>query len=430
MDTKKSKAKLAPTEFDLATRYVEVFGRIAYSAGRFRKYGNGVWDTVDDLEVQREAGQIVNGAYHNGSGVKPTLTLTRNVTGLLKSINHEKPDVWDANPDLLVFGNVALDTRTGETLEHSPEHKATTALPYDYDPDATAPTWGTVLSDLFTEEEAAFFQEFAGYCLTRSTKQHMALWLLGKPGGGKSTLLKGLEAMLGEMAGPLSLSQINKDFGLSGIPGKTLLTCAELPRQHMKATDVLNALITGDTVTVNEKYKGAYGHNNTAKLVWAMNNPPGMYDGTNGLFRRIKILPVSRTITIPDPMVQERVQLEGPGILNWALGGLRRLNARGEFKYPQSVKEATQDYTDDNDLQKQFLEERYERAPSEQFFYTSEYTVYAGELARDFNEWAKEHGHSGSWAAPTLKADWIRLGFEPGKRTKHGIPYHGYKGRG
>lgn len=427
--TEKSKAKLAPTEFDLATKYVEVFGRIAYSAGRFRKYDNGVWQDVDDLEVERRAGQVVNGAYHNGSGVKPTLALTRNVAGLLKSTNHQKPDVWDSNPDLLVFGNVALDTRTGETLEHSPEHRATTALPYGYDPAATAPTWETVLHDLLTEDEAAFLQEFAGYCLTRSTKHQMALWLLGAPGGGKSTLIKGLEAMLGEMAGPLSLSQINKDFGLSNIPGKTLLTCAELPRQHMKATDILNALITGDTVTVNEKYKGAYGHSNTAKLVWAMNNPPGLYDGTNGLFRRIKVLPISRTLTKPDPMIQERVLLEGPGILNWALEGLRRLNENGGFDYPRSVKDATRDYADDNDLQKQFLEERYEKAPSEQLFNTPEYTVYAGPLATDFNDWAKANGHSGSWAAPTLKADWLRLGFKAGKRTKHGILYHGYKRR-
>ena len=421
--------KLALTEFDLATRYVEVFGRIAHSAGRFRKYGNGVWDAVDDLEIEREVGQIVNGAYHSGSGVKPTLTLTRNVTGLLKSINYEKPDVWDLDPDLLVFGNVALDTRTGETLEHSPDHKATIRLPYDYDPTATAPTWGSVLARLLAEDEARFFQEFAGYSLTSSTAHQMALWLVGPPAGGKSTLIAGLETMLGGMAGALNLAQINSNFGLASIPGKTLLTCTEVPRQHMRATDVLNALITGDTVTVNEKYVKAHPHRNTAKLVWAMNSMPGLYDGSNGLFRRIKVLPIPKAIPEGerDPMVIERVRLEGPGIANWALEGLDRLNARGRFEYPQSVKDATGEYAIENDLQAQFLEERCERAPSEQLFYTPEYTVYAANLAKAFNEWAHAHGHTGKWAAPTLAGDWQRLGLKRGKRTRRGWPYHGVK---
>lgn len=46
---------------------------------------------------------------------------------------------------------------------------------------------------------------------------------------------------------------------------------------------------------------------------------------------------------------------EGPGILVWALEGLRRLRQRGGFDVPSSVRAATEHYRVDNDLAAQFL---------------------------------------------------------------------------
>jgi hypothetical protein len=147
---------------------------------------------------------------------------------------------------------------------------------------------------------------------------------------------------------------------------------------------VLNALITGDTISVERKGKDQFDYQNTAKILWAMKSLPSLYDATNGLFRRAYILEVGQ---IPenqrDPDVIERVKLEGQGITNWALAGLKRLNERDRFEYPKSVKEATERFRGENDLQEQFLEDQCQRAPSEQLFHTEEYRVCAEQPFHD-----------------------------------------------
>lgn len=423
------------SEYDLRDTVLkasELNKGVVFSGGTFRRYGDGVWKEAHDLAVRQIVAETLESLGHRTS-----LSLSRstesNVTDLIKSKTYVEVNQWDKHPEILVFRNCSLDTRTSKVLDHSPEHKATISLPYEYDPDAKAPTIQKVLNDLLTEDEQRFFQEFAGYCLTTSTKHQMALWLTGPRGGGKSTLIAILETMLGHLAGHLSLSQMGKDFGLAGIVGKTLLTCSETPKQHMRATDTLNALVTGDMLTVNIKHRPAFDHNNTAKLVWAMNSLPNLFDADNGLFRRVKVLEIGKSIpeNQRDPNIIGNIRTEGAGIINWALNGLARLNERDRFQYPKSVIQATESYKQENDLPAQFLEECCERAPSEQLFFTDEFKVYAGQLTDAFNTWARGHR---DWSTKSLKQEWERLNLKQNKdsngkskRDKHGIAWYGVR---
>ncbi len=396
-------------EFALAGNVREQLGGsngIAYSGEEFRLYGDGIWKEINRLEIENRVGKEVERIYHVAN-IPPTFNRVKAVTNLLKSGTYVEMDEWDKYPGILVFKNLALDTSTMQTVDHNPEHRATISLPHEYDPSATAPTWGRVISDLLSEDERLFFQEFAGYCLTHSVKHQMALWLVGPPGGGKSTLIKGLETMLGKLSGSLRLQKLNSQFGLTKIIGKTLLTCTEIPKQHLKTTDILNALITGDTADVEVKFKDAFDYQNKAKFIWAMNSLPSLYEPNNGLFRRAKVLKVKG---IPaekqDVEVIDRVQLEGPGITNWALEGLKRLNERGHFTYPKSVQDATKAFKNENDLPAQFLKECCDRL-EDKLFDTKTYKVKSSDLTRAFNEWAEGHK---DWSQKALSAEWVRLG--------------------
>src|SRR5215217_3522565 len=290
------------SEFDLRDHVIEdLSGTVAYSGQTFRRYEYGVWKDVHDLEVEQSVGREMEIASAAGA-LRPTYAMQRSITNAIKSKVYVAEDRWNENPDVLVFKNRALDTRTMQTTEHDPKHMATVALPYDFDRDAKAPTWERVIAEVLPSDDVRrFFQEWAGYCLTTSVKHHVTLWLVGPPGGGKSTPIAGLEAMLGDVLnGTLGLYQLQGSgsrFALSNVPGKTLLTCTENPRQHIKATDVLNALITGDTITVERKNRDPFDYRNTAKLMWAMNTLPGLFDPNNGLFRRVKVMDIP---SIPD----------------------------------------------------------------------------------------------------------------------------------
>src|ERR671913_1090273 len=154
---------------------------------------------------------------------------------------------------------------------------------------AKAPAWERFLREVAGEDVAPFLQEFAGYALTTDTSHELALWLYGPPGGGRSTFLAGLGAMLGPRAGLLGLSEIQRNrFALADVPGKTLLTATEQPAGYMKASYVLNALISGDKLKVEEKFKPAYDVYPRAKVLWAMNELPRVPSANDGLFRRVK----------------------------------------------------------------------------------------------------------------------------------------------
>jgi len=188
--------------------------------------------------------------------VTPSATLEANVTRAIKTKVYVPEEKWDADPDLLVFLDCALRVSTGEVSKHHPKHYVTNAFPYDYPDGERSELWEGVVCQLLREREAAFFQEYCGYCLTTSVRHQIMLWLVGMPGGGKSTLILGAREMLGPRCGTLGLTHLQGSgarFALSNLPGKTLMTCTENPSGYLKTTEILNSLVTGDPIRVERK---------------------------------------------------------------------------------------------------------------------------------------------------------------------------------
>jgi putative DNA primase/helicase len=140
-------------------------------------------------------------------------------------------------------------------------------------------------------DAAEFMQEFAGYCLTTDTGHEIAVWLYGLPGSGKSTFLIGMQVMLGERAGVLGLADIERSrFALADLVGKTLIVATEQPETSIIASHILNAIVSGEPVSVERKFRDAVIIQQRAKAVWAMNVLPRVPDPNNGLFRRVKVV--------------------------------------------------------------------------------------------------------------------------------------------
>ena len=75
--------------------------------------------------------------------------------------------------------------------------------------------------------------------------------------------------MLGERTGTLGLGEVERSrFALADVPGKTLLTATEQTAGYMKASYILNALISGDKLKVEEEGKPAYDMYPKAKVLW------------------------------------------------------------------------------------------------------------------------------------------------------------------
>jgi putative DNA primase/helicase len=284
--------------------------------------------------------------------------------------------------------------------EWRPEDLITDKLDYSYDPSAKSPNWDRVLS-LFDQDIQEFIQEFFGYCLTRQTKFDVSLWVIGPAGGGKSSFVAGIKTMLGPKVGHLSLRNLNQRFGLAEIPGKTVMVATEQPSVYMEASDLFNAIVSGETVHSEQKYEKGFDVVPVCKILWSMHEPPKINNPEDGMFRRTKIVEMP---SIPeedrDPAVREGIKSEGAGILNWALDGLERLMERGRFKIPEKVRIASNKFRDLSDIPGAFLSDMCERGP---------YLSGRQALYNAYREWCHLNGHQPK-AKRFLVEDWKRLG--------------------
>jgi P4 family phage/plasmid primase-like protien len=403
-----------PTDDELCDLWRESVPPTAYGLGEFRRYNAGVWHEVSSDAVKAEIVSIL--CQQKPAGIRPTANLAASVMELARVKVAVPAEMWDADPDLLVCANGTLKISTGCLGPHSPNDYATAGLRYAYDPDAAAPIWQKYLAST-VPDAADFIQEFAGYTLTGDTSYEIALWLNGPPGGSKSTFIDGLTAMLGPRVCNLGLAALERsNFALTNLPGKTLAVSTEQPSDFVKCTHLLNAIISGERVTVERKYQHPVDIVPRAKLVWAMNELPRIHDAGNGLFRRVRVINFPGLAAgARDPQVKETIKQEGAGILNWGLVGLRRLRARGTFEIPEHVERNTEEFREANDVASIYISESCVLGPAHK---TQAKTFYV-----DYRNWCLDNGHAPK-SSTSLAQDWKRLGLI--RKTARGLRYwHG-----
>lgn len=392
----------APTDDELARRWLERAGPLAYGLGDWRRYAGGCWQPIPEDSARAEVLTIVEGAKFEG--VRPTSARVFSVMELARLLAFVPDERWNGNAGALVLSNGVLDLATFTLRDHDPADFATVALPFGYDPTATAAHFDYAVYSTIPEA-AEFLQEFAGYCLTDDTSLETAVWFYGPPASGKSTILHGLTTMLGGMAGLLGLADVERNrFALAGLPGKRLVIATEQPALYLSSAWLLNAIISGEPVTVEAKFKPAYTITPYTKLAWAMNELPRVGDASSGLFRRVHVIAfpaLAADARLPE--LKALIGDEGAGILNWALAGLQRLRERGRFDPPACVKQANADFQKQNDKAALFVEECGLTG--------NEYRTKSSALYEAYKTWCFTNGHKPE-SSTSMAREWERLGFE------------------
>lgn len=389
---------MASPHLEVCASYIKRHSNTCYGLGEWRRYETGAWPALPEVQVKRDVQALAS--------KHPKLSVTSAVVSSITELIRQRVAIsdllFDANPSIIVFRDCVLDLQTWETVPHSPEHYVTNRLAFDYDPTATLPEWDKFL---LTLPYADFMQRFAGLCLTPETKYEIALWLWGPPGGGKSTYIEALCAMLGAKACVLGLSEIERSqFALSQLPGRTLAVSTELPGRLVRASHIINAIISGELMPVERKYLDPYTIRPHAKIIWGMNVLPSIGMEGIGMFRRI--LPIHFP-AIPEserePKLKEAILRSPMAVANWALAGLKQVQAEGAITVPPELLMARDTYRQQNDLTHNFISENCELDPEKSVKTTTLYTK--------FRSWCLHSGFKAR-TIQEFRADLDRLGFQ------------------
>ena len=262
----------------------------------------------------------------------------------------------------------------GECVEvkpHMPALFTQVALPYDFDPDAKCPKWQEFL-DHNMESDAdriAILQEFSGYCFIWDTKRHKFLLLEGEAGTGKSTFTDVINALLGESnVSHVPLEAFGQRFALYTTMGKIANIVSEIGELDSVAEAQLKAFTSGDPMDFERKYRDTISVKPTARLILATNNRPRFVDRSDGIWRRLILVPWNVVVSDEKRIYglgEQIVREELSGVFNWAITGLKRLQEQGDFTKSEIVQVAINEYKLESNPVKVFLSENYSEGTGE-----------------------------------------------------------------
>jgi len=228
-------------------------------------------------------------------------------------------------------------------VPHTPRRFNLFSLPFDYDPEAEAPAWQVFLDQVLPQDQQAqdFLGEWFGYVLSGRTEQQKMAALIGKKRSGKGTIGRVLGALLGkDHVSGLNLGTLSGTFGLEPFIGAALAVASDV-RWHSRsigdAVQILLEVSGEDHVTVPRKNKSAWKGRLGVRFMLMSNDTPTFSDRSGALVDRMLYVSFKQSFFgREDTGLTEKLMGELPGILNWALDGLERLDARGCFTQPES----------------------------------------------------------------------------------------------
>ena len=340
----------------------------------------------------------------------------QNMLELAKPMMTARLHELNANPMLLGTANGVIDLKSGRLLAPRRAFMMTHHSPVVYDPAAVCPRWEQFIDEICcgNAEYAAFLQRCVGYWITGRTDEQLLFFLHGGGCNGKSTFMSVIQQLLGEFSRQISSNVLlfNRNGNTGPNPSLTKLVDArlvvanELPEGARMDENLVKAMTGDDVIVARAPYaKKEMEFRPSFSLVMVGNHKPEIRDTSNGMWRRMLMLPFNASFTKEqlDPMLMEKLRAEMPGILNWAIQGCQMWQEqRLKASIPARLKQDVETYRAESDMVGCFLEECTQTRAGAKVPMSEVYAVYS--------RWTQQNGE---WAMKqlALKKKLIEKGF-------------------
>lgn len=383
--------------------------------GEFYRWHGTHWAPLDDADVRNWVYRTTERAFYvDNSGDEPKEPAwqpdPRKVNAVVDALGtgvlHRSRD--DEHEPCIALTNCVYDLATDTELPHHPARWNLTALPFAFDRSATCPQWLTFLAQVLPADSIIFLQEWIGYLVSGRTDHQKIASLIGLPRSGKGTINRIITALLGRhaVAGPM-LGSLIGPFGLEPLLGKSLATFADVKwtaRGVGDATELLKTISGEDGVTVHRKNRVSWEGRLPTRFMLMSNDTPSFTDASGALGDRLIHIKFAKSfMKNPDIGLTDRLMIELPGILLWAVEGLRRLDERGRFHVPADSAEIDEDVRRTASPHMVFLAEECEKVPGR---------VKLDDVWAAWEAWCRADGTEAGtkpWLTRKLKAVWPHI---------------------
>ncbi len=324
---------------------------------------NNYWHPVSDEKIKIEILNILGKKYTQGRKNNILDIIKLKVHREVSEINlHRKDNALNINNGLYY-----LDTREIKPHDDSTKEKfATNLFPIDFQKDAKCERWMKFIYEIFEPDDDKYdkvtlLQEYLGYCLTGIVSYQIALLLLGNGSNGKSLILQVLEKILGnENYSNIELHQLSNKNYIVELQNKHVNFCSEIDSRSSFSSGIFKRIVAGETLTGDAKFKNPIKFQPYCKLIFATNDLPKTTDTTKGYFRRLLILKFNRSFegSEKDIHLIDDLYTELPGIFNWMLEGLERLQSNKRFTVPPSTIIELEKYLESSNSVVSFINEK------------------------------------------------------------------------
>jgi putative DNA primase/helicase len=303
---------------------------------------------------------------------------------------------FDKDPWVFNCATGTIDLRTGKCVPHDRKDLISKLAPVKYDPAVDCPLWKKCLTDwmLGDEQKVGYLQRQAGYTLTGCTNEEVMPIFWGAGRNGKTKCYVTIYNVLGdgEYAKAANFDSFVVKKGDEGMPndiagwcGMRLIVAAEGEHSKRLAEAKLKLCIGRDPVVGEFKYQEEFTYVPTYK-VWLVTNPkPRIVGTTEAIWDKIHFVAWNRYYRPEerDTELQEKLNAEASGILNWMIEGCLQWQKKG-LALPASMREDTEAYRREQDVVGRFIDE--EGVVGE------EYTSPKNLTYQCFKEWAEDAG--------------------------------------
>jgi len=281
-------------------------------------------------------------------------------------------EAWDTDEWAFNAVGETVDLRTGvgrppNPLDYITKQAACAIAP----PGTPHPVWSAFLERVQPDPEVrAFLKRWCGYCLTGETMEHAFVFFWGTGQNGKSTFIDTIAGILADYGtvadiGTFIASNVERHpTDMAKLHGPRLVTAQETERGRRWDETKIKTLTGGDKMTARRMRCDFFDFAPRFKLVIAGNYKPRL-DGVDEAMRQ-RLLLVLWGIRIPkqerDRQLTKKLRKEWPAILRWMIEGCLEWQQTG-LAPPKAVTAATDEYFEDQDTIKQWLDECIQDSP-------------------------------------------------------------------